>query len=166
MLARVPQLGVGAPRRQRTREHVDAAESALDFVGLWPRREDQVKALPFGDRRRLELARALATSPRLLLLDEPSAGMVPAEVEWLVAILHQIRAQGSTVVCIEHNMQVISGTADHVVVLNYGSKLAEGSADAVFQDTRVIEAYLGRRAVGRLRERRTVAGGVRGPTNA
>jgi branched-chain amino acid transport system ATP-binding protein/branched-chain amino acid transport system permease protein len=165
MLARVRQLGLRARQRQLA-EHVDAAEAMLDFVGLWPRRDDQVKSLPFGDRRRLELARALATSPHLLLLDEPSAGMVPAEVEWLIETLHQIRTRGVTVVRIEHNMRVISGTADQVVVLNYGSKLVEGPAAAVFQDTRVIEAYLGRRAVDRLHGRRTVEGAARGPANA
>jgi branched-chain amino acid transport system ATP-binding protein len=136
---------IGGRRHRHEEETMRSASlAALATVGLADRGDDTASGLAYGHRRLLEIARALVANPRLLLLDEPAAGLNPSEAASLVDLIAQINAQGVTIVLIEHHMDVIMATCSRITVLNYGRKLAEGTPAEIRADENVIEAYLGR----------------------
>jgi branched-chain amino acid transport system ATP-binding protein len=129
--------------RREERDAIERAAALLHFVGIAHRGEEKAKNLPYGDQRRLEIARALATEPKLLCLDEPAAGFNAGEKAALIELINKIRDDGYTVLLIEHDMRLVMGVTDRIVVLEFGRKIAEGVPSEIREDPAVIAAYLG-----------------------
>jgi branched-chain amino acid transport system ATP-binding protein len=126
----------------------EEAAELMRFVGIADWLDARAEAMPYGALKRLEIARALATQPSMLLLDEPAAGLNAAEMSGIGELIGKLSSRGHTIVLVEHNMRLVMGVSDQVLVLDYGRKLAEGAAEEVRRDPRVIEAYLGSAATG------------------
>jgi branched-chain amino acid transport system ATP-binding protein len=154
VLLRLPRF------RAEERRAVERARAALDLVGLADKAELRASALAYGDQRRLEIARAMAPEPRLLMLDEPAAGMNPAETEGLASLVRRLRDRSTTVLLVEHDMGFVMDISDRVTVLNFGRLIFDGPAAEARQDPVVVEAYLGPKVAARLAK--GAKAGVRG----
>jgi len=130
--------------RQAEEKDIKVAYSISNFIGLGNKENELAKNLPYGEQKKLEIARALATKPSLLLLDEPTAGMNPKETDEMIELIRKIRDDGISIILIEHDMKVVMNISDRIIVLDYGEKIAQGKPDEIKSNKRVIEAYLGK----------------------